>query len=200
MANVRNIVAPNYPVAPAVYNKKYQDQFSNVVRLYSNTVANAVNAPKIHGSFYDTTDQTNPVANAENLIKLNSTVMAYGTKIGSPTSRIYVAETGVYNIQFSAQLNKTTGGGASAAYIWLKINGVNVANSAGKVVVSGPNAETIAAWNYLNILKANDYIELAWSSPETNMILQADNAAPPVPEVPSVIVTVTGVSNIYIPV
>lgn len=199
MPSVRNIIAPNYPVAPAQYNKKYQDQFTNVVRLYSNTVVNAVNAPKVHGSFYDTTDQTNPVASAENLMRFNTTVMAYGTKIGSPTSRVYVAETGVYNIQFSAQFDKS-GGGPDSAYIWLKINGVTVPNSAGKIVISGPNAETIVAWNYLNILKANDYFEIAWSSPDTTMLILEESAAPPVPEIPSVILTVTGVSNIYIPV
>jgi hypothetical protein len=199
MANVRNIVAPNYPVAPATYNKKYQDQFTNVVRLYSNSVVNAVNAPKVHGSFYDTTTQANPVASAENLMKLNSTVMAYGTKIGSPTSKIFVAETGVYNIQFSAQFDKS-GGGADSAYIWLKINGTAVPHSAGKVVVSGPSSETIAAWNYVNIFSANDYFEIAWSSPDTTMLLLAGAAAPPVPQIPSVIVTVSWVSNIYIPV
>ena len=193
--SVRNVAVPNFPVASPVYSKPNQDQFINVLRLHLNNIANNINAPKVHGSFYDTTTQTNPVADAENLMTFDSVVMAYGTKIGSPTSRIYVAETGVYNIQFSAQMDKS-GGGADPAYIWLKVNGTTVANTASKIVISGPNAETIAAWNFVIILTGNSYFELAWSSPDTTMLILHEAAADPVPAIPSVILTVTWVSNI----
>jgi hypothetical protein len=193
----QNIAAPSYPIAPEKYNSKFMEQYTNVLRLFSTTIANSVNAPKVHGSYYDTTTQTNPVANVERLMKLNSTVSAYGTKIGSPTSRIFVNETGVYNIQFSAQFDKT-GGGADSAYIWLKINGAAVSNSAGKIVISGTNAETIASWNYVTVLSSGDYFEIAWLSNDATMRILAQAAIAPVPEVPSVIVTVTWVSNVPI--
>ena len=189
---VRNVAVPNFPVASPVYSKPNQDQFINVLRLHLNNIANNINAPKVHGSFYDTSTQDNPVANEENLITLDSVVMAYGTKIGSPTSRIYVAETGVYNIQFSAQLDKF-GESPSTAYIWLKVNGVTVDNSARKVVVS---QETVAAWNFVIVLTGNSYFELAWSSSDTSVIIFNEGATPPNPNIPSVILTVTWVSNI----
>ena len=62
---VRNIAAPNYPVAPAEYSRQFQDQYTNVLRLFSNSIANAVNAPKVYGSFFSTLTQTNPVASVE---------------------------------------------------------------------------------------------------------------------------------------
>ena len=71
MAN-NNIAAPNLPVAPAVYEQRYQDQFLSILRLFFTRITNKVNAPVPHGSFYDTTTQTNPVANAVNLMKVNS--------------------------------------------------------------------------------------------------------------------------------
>lgn len=193
---IRNIVPPNLPVAPVEYQQRYQDQFSNVLRLFFNLIANAVNAPKPHGSFYDTTTQTNPVANAVNLMKVNSTYDDSQTafSVSRDTTRIYVAETGVYNIAFSAQLDKT-GGGASAVYIWLRVNGQNITHSASKVVIDGPNSEIIAAWNWVLSLSANDYFELAWQSPDTNVILAETPVSGNIPEIPSVIITVTWVSN-----
>ncbi len=198
MANkIRNIAAPNLPVAPVEYERQYQDQFSNVLRLFFNLVANAINAPKPHGSFYDTTTQTNPVANTVNLMRVNSTYDAAETvfSISKDTNRVYVSETGVYNIAFSAQLDKT-GGGATDVFIWLRTNGNNLAHSATKIVIDGPNNEIVAAWNWVITMQAGDYFEIAWQSPDTNTVLLAAPASGNIPEIPSVIITVAWVSNV----
>lgn len=195
---IRNVAPPNYPIAPAEYSRQYHDQYTNVLRLYSNTVANAINAPKVHGSFYDTTTQTNAGATVVNLMKLNSTISTYALRIGQPTSRVYIGETGVYNIQFSAQFDKSSGAGADI-YIWLRVNGVDVPYSASHITIQGTSAELIAAWNFVVTLEADDYFELAWSSTDTNVILLAGAATagpPAIPAIPSVILTVNWVSNI----
>jgi len=193
----RNIVNPSLPVAPVSYEQRYQDQYSNVMRLYLNQVSNAVNAPRPYGSFYSNVDQTNPVSNAVNLMTYNQTVDFFNVSIGAINSRIYVAEEAIYNIQFSAQLDKS-GGGASAVYIWLRVNGVNIANSATKIVINGPNSEIVAAWNFVLPLAENDYFELAWQSSDTNVFLAEEPILGNVPEIPSVIITVTWVSNVSI--
>jgi uncharacterized protein (DUF736 family) len=199
MAN-NNVAAPNLPVGPTEYDSRYQNQFLSILRLFFTQITNKVNSPVPHGSFYDTTTQTNPVANAVNLMQVNSVYdSADGTQyaIKKDTTKIYVTQTGVYNIQFSAQLDKT-GGSASAVYIWIRVNGQNVAHSATKVVIDGPNSEIVAAWNWVLTLAANDYIELAWESPDTNVVLAAVAATGNIPEIPSVIVTVTWVSAVNI--
>ena len=199
MAN-NNVAAPNLPVGPTEYDSRYQNQFLSILRLFFTQITNKVNAPVPHGSFYDTTTQTNPVANAVNLMKINSVYdSADGTQyaIKKDTSKIYVTQTGVYNIQFSAQLDKT-GGGASAVYIWIRVNGQNVSNSATKVVIDGPNSEIVAAWNWVLTLAANDYIELAWESSDTKVILAAVAASGNIPEIPSVILTVSWVSAVTV--
>lgn len=197
MANTQNVVPPSLPVAPSQYERRYQDQLSNVLRLFFTGLSNKVNSPLPHGSFYDTTTQTNPLANQVNLMKWNSTYdSGDGTQYGvkKDTTKIFITQTGVYNIAFSAQLDKT-GGGASAVYIWIRVNGQNVAYSATKIVIDGPNSEIVAAWNWVLTLKEGDYIELAWESADTNVILAAAAASGNVPEIPSVIVTVTWVSS-----
>ena len=194
MTVARGVVAPNLPVAPTEYSLRYQDQLNNVLRLYFSQLNNRINSPTAHGSYFDTTTQANPVANAVNLFTYNSVVTQQAVTRGVPTSRIYVAQTGIYNFQFSAQLDKT-GGAASAVYIWPRINGVNVPDSATKIVIDGPNSEIVAAWNFVLVMQANDYFELAWEAADTNVVIPYVTASGNIPAIPSIILTVVWVSN-----
>ena len=194
MTVARGISTPNLPVAPIQYEQRFQDQFSNVLRLFFRQVANRVNSPTAHASYFDTTTQPNPVADAVNLFTYNSVVTQQAVTRGNPTSKVYVAQTGIYNFQFSAQLDKT-GGLASAVYIWPRINGINLPDSATKIVINGPNSEIVAAWNFVLVLQANDYFELAWQSSDTNVVIPYVTATGNIPAIPSIILTVVWVSN-----
>jgi hypothetical protein len=194
MGVISNVAPPNLPIAPQEYERRYQDQFSNVLRLFFNSVANKVNAPTPHASYYDTTTQTNPVANTVNLFTFNSVVSEFQVQRGIPTSKIYIADSGVYNFQFSAQLDKT-GGSKSLVYIWPRVNAVNVPNSATKIIINGPNDEVVPAWNFLLPLVGGNYFELAWQSSDTNVVILQEAASGNVPEIPSIILTVEWISN-----
>jgi hypothetical protein len=194
MTVARGISTPNLPVAPIQYEQRFQDQFSNVLRLFFRQVASRVNSPTAHASYFDTTTQPNPVADAVNLFTYNSVVTQQAVTRGNPTSKVYVAQTGIYNFQFSAQLDKT-GGSASAVYIWPRINGENLPDSATKIVIDGPNNEIVAAWNFVLVLQANDYFELAWQSSDTNVVIPYVTATGNIPAIPSIILTVVWVSN-----
>jgi hypothetical protein len=194
MTVARGISTPNLPVAPIQYEQRFQDQFSNVLRLFFRQVASRVNSPTAHASYFDTTTQPNPVADAVNLFTYNSVVTQQAVTRGNPTSKVYVAQTGIYNFQFSAQLDKT-GGSASAVYIWPRINGVNLPDSATKVVIDGPNSEIVPAWNFVLVMQANDYFELAWQSSDTDVVIPYVAATGNIPAIPSIILTVVWVSN-----
>lgn len=194
MALVSGIAPPNLPVAPGQYERRYQDQFSNALRLFFTSLTNEINSPIPHASYYDTTTQANPVADTVNLFTYNSVVSEFQIARGKPTSKIYVNDTGLYNFQFSAQLDKA-GGSASAVYIWPRINGVNVPDSATKIVIDGPNSEIVPAWNFFLVMRSGDYFELAWQSSDTNVIIAAMAATGNIPGIPSIILTVNWVSN-----
>lgn len=194
MTTPRGVVPPNLPIALREYDQRSMEQFNNVLRLYFNQVSNRINAPTPHASYFDTTTQTNPVADAVNLFTYNSVISEYEITRGTPTSKIYVTNTGVYNFQFSAQLDKT-GGSASAVYIWPRVNGVNLPNSATKVTIDGPNSEIVAAWNFVLVMEARDYFELAWQSPDTDVVIREEAASGNIPEIPSIILSVVWVSN-----
>jgi len=194
MSSPRGITPPNLPIAPNQYERRYQDQFANALRLFFNKLTREVNSPTPHASYFDTTTQTNPVANTVNLFTYNSKVSEFKITRGSPTSKIFINQTGLYNFQFSAQLDKT-GGSTTDVYIWPRVNGVNVPDSATKVVIDGPNNEIVPAWNFVLLMQDGDYFELAWESSDTNVIILADSAASNYPGIPSIIMTVTWVSN-----
>lgn len=152
--------------------------------------------PILHyGSFYDSTTQSATTVNTAYAMTFDTTVESNGVSRGIPTSRIYVANAGVYNIQFSAQLDKASGA-TGRVYIWLDIDGTSVANSATEVAVQGTSAESVAAWNFVVSLTANQYFRLMWSTDDTNIQLTAKAASAPVPAIPSVILTVTQVNNL----
>lgn len=194
MGVVTGIAPPNLPIPPVQYQSGYQNQFSNSLRLFFNQIASAINSPIPHASYYDTTTQTNPVASSVNLFTYDSVVNEFQISRGVPTSKIFVNDSGMYNFQFSAQLDKT-GGGASTVYIWPRINGVNVPYSTTKVVIDGPNNEIVPSWNFLLDFDSGDYFELCWQSSDTNVIISSEAAASNYPAIPSIIMTVIRVSN-----
>lgn len=143
-----------------------------------------------YGTFYDTTTQTAAAINTAYSITFNNTDLSEGVYRGGTTSQIFVDTEGVYNFQFSAQLDKLTGG-TGIYNIWPAINGVDVANSGGRVRIQGNDAELVVAWNYVLNLKAGDYFELKWSVNNTDCQIVAFPAVAPHPAIPSVILTVT---------
>jgi hypothetical protein len=143
-----------------------------------------------YGSFYSTVTQTIATINTATAMTFNNTDISFGVYVGAPTSRVYVDRGALYNIQFSAQLDNTAGG-IHLAYIWLRINGIDVPYSAGQLRLKGNDGELIAAWNYLAQLNEGDYFELMWAAADTAVQILAESATAFCPAVPSVILTVT---------
>ena len=141
------------------------------------------------GSFYDTTTQTATVINTAKAITFNSTDLSNGVYVGTPTSRIYVDNEGIYNYDMSFQLDKTSGG-TGEFYIWFRLNGVDVPNSASYIQIQGNNAEIFSSLNYFFDLKSGDYVEIMFSVSDLSVEVAAFAAAAPVPAIPSIILTV----------
>lgn len=143
-----------------------------------------------YGSFYDTTTQIPAAINVAYAMTFNTVDLSFGVTRGSPTSRIFVDRSNIYNVQFSAQVHKTSGG-VGLVYVWLRKNGTNVPDSTGQIRIQGNDGETLAAWNYIIQLNAGDYIELMWEVDDTSVELLAEAATAIHPSIPSVILTVT---------
>jgi hypothetical protein len=151
-----------------------------------------------YGSFYDTTTQTNPVANVPRSMSFNSTDITNGVSISGSTNpfNTYIKTTnaGVYDIQFSAQVDKTDSG-ADEIVIWLRKNGIDLTDTATTLTLSGNNDKQVAAWNWFVSSAAGDYYQIIWISADTNIRLLAEPISGTHPGIPSVILTVNRVDQ-----
>lgn len=201
--------APNLPIGPKEYNQRYQDQLLNDLRRYFNTLDNAlglllgtgsgggkyVRFP--YGAFQSGVDQT-AVVNTATAMTFNVTDYSNDVSVVS-NSRITVVNSGVYNLQWSGQFENVDTQLHDAS-VWIRINGTDVVGSGSLVSVpnkhGGVNGHTIAAWNYFVQLNAGDYVELWWSTDDTQVSLQyyAAGTSPTRPTTASVIATLSFVS------
>ena len=201
---------PRLPVAPQEYERQYQDQLNNILRLYFNQLQNfnqlfttntggaLLQFP--HGAFSSDQDQTT-TANTATLMTLNTTDFANQVSIAS--SKITVAVAGTYNLQFSVQLENSNNA-PQDVYIWLKQNGVDIVGSTGIVGMParknpGDPFHAIYGWNYFVNLNAGQYIELYWSTTSADVSIQYYPASgtPTKPSTQSVVATMSFVSALY---
>ena len=108
-------------------------------------------------------------------------------------SRFTVSQAGVYNLQFSAQIESSKGGSPETIDIWLSKNGTNVPDSNTQLSLNSNNGKIVAAWNFVETLDVGGYLELKWSvsAIEIQLVTTGAQTNPTRPSVPSVIVTMT---------
>jgi hypothetical protein len=205
----QRVEPPALPLATEQYNKAYQDQLNNVLRLYFNRLQNILNQMNTgsgsidgsglrlpYGAFSSDQDQT-ATANTATLMTFNTTDFSNGVTID--TSKITVATAGIYNLQFSAQFQNTDTA-FQDVYIWLKQNGADITGSTGFISVpnrhAGTDGHSIIGWNYFLSMSANDYIEIYWSVPNVAVSIQhlAASGTPTKPSTQSVVATMSFVS------
>ncbi len=203
--------APALALAPMEYSAFYQDQYSNILRLYFNRLDNALRNVLAgtggkflslpFGSFYDTTDQTAATTTDAYAITLNSTTLANGVSVES-NSQITFEYEGVYNIQFSVQLANDDNA-TQDIDIWFRKNGTDIANSNSRFGMAprksaGDPYHVTGSLNFIDSFLANDYAQLYWRTSNTAAYIEHYTApsSPTRPAIPSVILTATFVSSI----
>ena len=113
----------------------------------------------------------------------------YGITLNTTTNDKFVVDAnGIYDIQFSAQLDKS-GGTESIAYIWPEVNNVPVSGSNSSITLANNGHRIVAAWNWMLSLSAGDEVKIMWTS--TTGSIELVNEVPLIgPEIPAVIVTI----------
>jgi len=206
---LNKVAAPNMPLPPEEYNRQYFDQMLNILRLYFNrldaltgqlnTSSGGAGIRLPYGAFSSDQDQTT-TANTATLMTLNTTDFANGVSIAS--SKITVANAGIYNLQFSTQFQNTSNAIHDMS-IWLKQNGVDIPGSTGYVSIparksasAGQEAHEIVGWNYYLSMTAGQYVEIYWSTTDAAVTIQAypTSVSPTRPSTQSVVATMSFVS------
>jgi hypothetical protein len=148
-----------------------------------------------YGQFSSTETQSGS-ANTAYSATFDTTDFSQGVSLVAG-SRITVANTGLYNIQFSSQLH-TTANQAVDFSIWFAMTGSNIANSNSDFTIEkiAGGGFVLAALNFLTQIASGSYVELKYSKTTAQGQLQAKGtqATPTRPATPSVILTVTQVA------
>jgi hypothetical protein len=148
------------------------------------------------GSFYDTTTQTGVAGSVLTMGLNNSDSWNSGVSLVSG-NQITIANPGVYNIAFSAQMVKNSGNTATHAHIWLSQNGTNVPISASQIGFPSNSVYVVAAWNFFfKTTVANEYVQLKWeinSNADNAIAITSAVASGNVPAIPGLIITVNQV-------
>ena len=158
-----------------------------------------INMP--YGAFQDSTDQVAANTTTAYAITFDTTDFNNGVTL-SNSSRLNVSQSGIYNIQFSVQLVNTTNASIDID-IWFRKNGTNIDKSNSRFGLAprkgaGNPFHLIGAMNFFVSLDTNDYVELMWRTSDVGAYIEhyAASSTPTRPSIPSVIATVTFVSNL----
>jgi hypothetical protein len=193
---------PFLPVAPQEYETRFHNQHSDVLRLYFNQIDNAlasvlgVNGGRFidcpSGLFFDTADQTIPLANTAYPVVYNATYLSNAVSL-STTSRILISIGGIYNFQYSGQL-ESTNNSSKNVFLWIRRNGTDIGYSARAYTISGPGAYAPIAYSFDIDMQVGEYLELMVSASDTSVRLAADTASSPHPGIPSSVMSVNFVA------
>lgn len=161
-----------------------------------------------YGSFQDSTDQTAASTTTAYPMTFNTTDFSNGVYL-SNSSRMNVRNAGIYNVQFSVQLQNTDNA-QHTVDIWFRKNGTNITASNSMFTVPAIKSASIyghliAAINYFVELTANDYVEIVWRAESTSVSIEQlpTQTSPTRPATPSVIATMQYVApnamdNVYV--
>jgi len=215
MANVKQqLESPSIPslgFPPEAYERRHLNENYGALNNYFRkltTVLGSLFGPRggkfmnnPYGAFQDSTDQVAANTTTAYAVTFNTTDFSNGVTIAS-SSRITVADAGIWNLQFSIQFTNTTNASQDVD-VWFRVNGTNVANSNSRFGFAprkgaGDPYHIIAAINYFVSLNATDYVEIMWRPTDVGVTIEqyAASASPTRPAVPSAIVTMSFVSNL----
>lgn len=200
---------PALPLAPqSGYDFRYHEEYGRVLRLYFNQLNGLLTSlvGDRGGKYLDfpyaaiqrTTD-VSFTANTATQITFDQTDYLNGC-INDGTDGIEVAQNGIYNYQFSVQL-KNTDTQIHSAWIWLRVNNVDVAGTGSKFDVISSHGGTpgfvIAACNFYVDLQVGDTVEM-WAAVSNTAVTFDATAAQTspfvMPAIPSVVATLSFVS------
>jgi hypothetical protein len=201
---VQKVQPPALPIPKDSPLKQYLDDLNNILRLFFNLLANAVNSVfgELGGRFLDvpnalyfsTVDQPIAVADTAQAVTFNQTYLQSGFSInGGSNSQITAVYGGVYNFQFIGQVSSGSGSNKNV-FLWISRNGTDLGYTAREFSLAGSGAIKEIVWNFNLDLAAGEYVEMQLAANDTNVTLEAVAPATPHPGVTSAVVTINFIS------
>ena len=128
-----------------------------------------------YGTFSRTTNYSPAVANTAYAVEYTNTDLTNGVSIGTPSSRIVVVQSGLYDVSATLQWSSTNSS-SKEVYGWIRKNGTDIARSCRISTIVGNGSFNSAVISEAVALVANDYIEIMVATSSDTAYLNA--AAP----------------------
>lgn len=182
----------NLPSTATPITAERLTHIENGVKANSDAV-DALNVPH-YGTWLSLVTQPATAVNVPQIMKFEETYMSQNISMvddsnGHPTELTF-ANAGVYNIQFSAELKNTSGGGSStnSVWIWLRVNHSDAPYSNTEIHVYDAQVG-VAAWNWYLDVAAGTSVQLMWMTNDPTTSIYASTATGQMPGIPSLILT-----------
>ena len=144
-----------------------------------------------YGEFTKLNTQSPAATNTAYALVFTNTEIANDVSLGTPASRVVIANAGLYNISVSVQITSTNSSQKSI-WVWLRKNGTtDIPNSARVASITLNNGYLVVSLNEVVSLLAGDFIEVMYASNSTNVSIATVAATAFAPAAPAVILAVT---------
>lgn len=147
-----------------------------------------------YGTFNRTTDYVPVAADTAYAIPFDETSVSNGVSLGSPLSRVVVAEAGRYNISCSLQYSSSNSSQKNA-YAWVRKNGTDIPLTSRIVTMNLNNGFRVVFISEGVSLVASDYIEIMFAATDTAVSIKAAPATAFAPGSPAINLVVTQVQQ-----
>ena len=174
---IRATKAPALALSPITFSQQHFDLYSQQLRVYFNTLdsftanlsntagGSSISFPHIAAS--DSTDQVATGNNTPTVVNWNTLDSGLGWILNAPGSAI-AGYAGVYTIRYSLQFVNTANAIHNAT-VWIKVNGVDLVNSATSFSIPARKTALIPSYvaGYSEAtfeIESGDEIELYWAT------------------------------------
>ena len=204
---------PRLPDPQIVHSRGYLDSLLNVLRLYFNRLyavisallgpfgANELETP--YAMLMSSQDQSSAGTTSANNLTYNEVVLSRGIEVRN-SSEVWFERAGQYLVSFSLQVTNRDNA-AHLFEVWAGFNGSNYPLSNTRFDI--PARKSSDEWSHIvpsitGIFTVSnpdtDYLTIKWWSDSTLVFIEhyAAGTSPTRPEIPSVIMTVHGISRL----
>lgn len=213
MPDLLNVAPPRLPAAPQQYETRFQDQHSDVLRLYFDRLNNNVNSlTGVNGGVYiqsphamlmSDQDQNSAGITVANQLTFNQPVITQGIEVRN-TDEIWFEQAGQYLVTFTLQVSNR-GNAAQLFEVWAGYNGSNYPLSNTRFDI--PARKSLSEWSHIvpaitGIFTvqnpSTEYLTIKWWSDSTDVFLEhyPEGTSPTRPAIPSVIMTINLISRL----
>lgn len=145
-----------------------------------------------YGKFNSSVTQQPLATSTPYAVNFETTEISAGVSMLN-SNKVVCSANGLYAFDFRLQVTSTNSS-QKEIYIWSRINGVDVPDTASKVSLAGNAFEVTPSWSFEHSMQAGDYFQLMYACSDTSILINAPSNTAFCPATPSAVLKVNQVN------